>query len=90
MPQYVIERPLPGAHRLSQEELQAIAQKSNSVLRELGPDIQWVHSFVAEDKIFCVYNAKNPELIREHARCGGFPCEKVARVQTIIDPNTGE
>jgi hypothetical protein len=90
MPQYVIERPLPGAGRLSPAELKGISQKSVAVLREMGPDVQWVHSFVTDDAIYCVYNAKNPELVREHAKRGGFPCEKVSRVKTMIDPNSAE
>jgi hypothetical protein len=90
MPQYVIERPLPGAGRLSAAELKGISQKSVGVLREMGTDIQWVHSFVTDDSIICVYNSKDPELIREHAKRGGFPCETVSRVRTMIDPNTAE
>ena len=89
MPKYIIERPLPGAHQLTSDQLRAISQKSNSVLRELGPDIQWLESFVATDKIYCVYIAKNPELVREHARCGGFPVTEVNEVARMIDPTTG-
>lgn len=89
MPKYVIERTLPGAHRLSPDELHAIAARSNAVLRELGPDIQWVETFVAEDKLYCVYNARSADLIAEHARRGGFPADRIARVQTMIDPETG-
>ncbi len=90
MPKYIIERTLPGAGRLSPADLRGIAQKSVSVLRELGTDIQWLESFVVEDKIYCVYNAKNPELLAEHGRCGGFPVDRVSVVTAIIDPNTAE
>jgi hypothetical protein len=91
MPQYVIERTLPGAGRLSPAELRGISQKSVSVIRELGPaDVQWVHSYVTGDKIYCVYNAKNPEIVREHARCGGFPADCVSQVSTMISPITAE
>jgi hypothetical protein len=90
MPKYVIERGLPGASKLSPAELKAISQKSAAVLRDLGPDIQWQHSYVAGDKIYCVYVAKNPELVREHARCGGFPADIIAEVKAIIDPVTAE
>ena len=86
---YVIERPLPGAGQLSDKELHGIATKSNTVLRELGPDVQWVHSYVTGDKIYCVYRAKNTDIIREHARCGGFPVEAINRVASVIDPTTG-
>ncbi len=89
MPKYVIERTLPGAGRLTAEQLRGIAQKSNSVLKELGPDIQWQQSYVAGDKIYCVYVARDPEIVREHARCGGFPCDSVSEVAAIIDPTTG-
>lgn len=90
MPKYVIERTLPGAGGLSSDQLRGIAEKSNSVLRELGPDVQWLESFVVADKIYCVYLAKNPEIVREHARCGGFPCDLVSEVRAIIDPTTAE
>jgi hypothetical protein len=90
MPKYVIERTLPGAAKLSENDLQAIAAKSNSVLRGLGPDVQWVHTYVTADKLYCVYNAKSPDIIREHARCGGFPADSVNEVKTIIDPVTGD
>jgi hypothetical protein len=90
MPKYVIERSIPGAGRLSSDELRAISQKSVGVLKELGPDIQWVESFVAENKIYCVYNAPSPDLIREHAKCGGFPADTITRVTTTIDPTTAE
>ncbi|MPY96075.1 MAG: DUF4242 domain-containing protein [Acidimicrobiia bacterium] len=90
MPKFVIERPLPGAGNLSPADLQGIAQKSVDVLRELGPDVQWAHSYVTDDAIVCVYNAANPEIIREHARCGGFPCDTVREVRHVIDPVTAE
>ena len=88
MPKYVIERNLPGAGRLSPAELQQIAAKSNGVLRELGPDIQWVHSYVTADTIYCVYRAASAELVREHARRGGFPADRVSEVARVIDPGT--
>jgi hypothetical protein len=90
MPKFVIERTLPGAGKLSPAELKAISAKSVSVLRELGPDVQWVHSYVTDDKIFCVYNAKDAEIIKEHARCGGFPADRVLEVKEVIDPTTAE
>ena len=90
MPKYVIERPLPGAGKLTVAEAAGISAKSCSVLRELGPDVQWLHSYVTTDKIYCVYIAKNPELVKEHARRGGFPCESVAEVKSVIDPTTAE
>ena len=90
MPKYVIERSLPGAGALSSKELQAISAKSNAVLRELGPDVQWLHSYVSDDRIYCVYNAKNEDIIREHARCGGFPADRISVVKRIIDPTTAE
>jgi hypothetical protein len=89
MPQYVIERTLPGAGNLTPEQLREVAQKSNSVLQDLGPDIEWVHSYVTGDKLYCVYNAPNPEIIREHARRGGFPADSVAEVKSVINPATG-
>ena len=90
MPKYVIERPIAGIGASNAAELQAISQKSCSVLQELGPGVQWVHSYVTGDKIYCVYNASSEELVREHARRGGFPANSVARVATIIDPTTAE
>ncbi len=90
MPKYVIEREIPGAGKLSDGDLQGISGKSCSVLRELGPAIQWVESYVTDDKIYCVYIAPNEELIREHARKGGFPANKVSEVKTIIDPTSAE
>lgn len=90
MPRYVIERDLPGAGSMSAEELAAVSQKSNSVLQELGPDIQWVHSYVTDDKIYCVYVAPDPELIREHAQKGGFPANKISEVRAMIDAATAD
>lgn len=88
MPKYVIERTIPNAGNFSADELRAIAQKSCSVLDALGPSIQWVQSFVTQDKIYCTYIAPNAEIIREHARQGGFPAETVAEVRAIFDPTT--
>jgi len=90
MPKYVIERELPGAGKLSTEELKGIAMKSCDVLREMGPKIQWLHSYVTGDKIYCVYIAPDEGAVREHARQGGFPANRVSRVATIIDPTTSE
>jgi hypothetical protein len=90
MPKFVIERAIPGIGAAKAAELQAISQKSCSVLQELGPSVQWVHSYVTGDKVYCVYNAASEELVREHARRGGFPADSVARVMTIIDPTTAE
>jgi cell division inhibitor SulA len=90
MPRYVIERDLPGAGNLSPQELHAISQKSCDVLQSLGPQIQWQHSYVTADKVYCVYIAPNEELVREHARQGGFPATRVSEVSTIIDPLTAE
>jgi hypothetical protein len=90
MPKYIIEREIPNAAALSPAELQAIARRSCAALSELGTGIQWVQSFVTEDKITCVYLAANPEIIREHARRGGFPADRVLEVATVIDPTTAE
>ncbi len=90
MPKFVIEREIPGAGKLSSEDLQAISQKSCGVLRELGPQVQWVQSFVTDDKIYCIYVAPNEELVLEHARQGGFPANLVAQVRAVIDPTTAE
>jgi hypothetical protein len=90
MPKFVIEREIPGAGKLSPAELKAISQKSCNVLSSLGPQIQWVHSYVTGDKIYCVYNAPNEEMVRRHAREGGFPANSVAKVAAIIDPTTAE
>lgn len=90
MPKYIIERELPGAGRLSPEQLRAISQKSCSVLNTLGPEIQWIESYVTGDKIYCVYRAPNEEMIREHARQGGFPANTISEVMSVIDPSTAE
>ena len=90
MPKFLIEREIPNAATLSAAELTAISQRSCAVLRQLGPGIQWVQSFVTEDKITCVYIAPNAELVREHARLGGFPADRVLEVAATIDPTTAE
>ena len=90
MPKYVIEREVPGAGKLSPEQLKAISQTSCGVLSKMGPEIQWVHSYVTNDKIYCIYNAANEEMVREHAKLGGFPANSVSPVSTIIDPVTAE
>ena len=90
MPKYIIEREIPNAAALSAADLQAISQRSCGVLRSLGPSIQWVQSFVTEDRITCVYIAPNADIIREHAKLGGFPADRVLEVSTIIDPTTAE
>ncbi|HEV2352343.1 MAG TPA: DUF4242 domain-containing protein [Terriglobia bacterium] len=90
MPRYLIEREIPGAGKLSKEELHGIAQKSCSVLNNLGPQIQWKESYVTADKIYCVYIAPNEEMVREHARQGGFPANRISEIKTMIDPTTAE
>jgi len=90
VPKFVIERDIPKIGAVSAGELQAISQKSCGVLQDLGPAVQWVHSYVTADKIYCVYNAANEGLVREHARRGGFPADSVARIVTTIDPTTAE
>lgn len=90
MPKYVIERDIPGAGQLSATELRGISQKSCGVLSGMGPQIQWLHSYVTGDKVYCVYIAPNEEAVREHARQGGFPANRVSAVTTIIDPTTAE
>jgi len=90
MPKFVIERDLPGAGSLSKQELQAISQKSCGVLDKLGTQIQWIHSYVTNDKIYCIYRAPNEEIVREHAKLGGFPANRISAVRTIIDPTTAE
>jgi hypothetical protein len=90
MPKYVIERDLPGAGQLSEEELRGIAQRSNRVIAELGPDIRWLSSYVTDDKIYCVYVAPDEEILVEHANCGDFPIGRVSRVAGMIDPSTAE
>jgi len=90
MPKYVIERPLPGAGKLTETELRDFSAKSNQVLSNLGPEVRWLQSYVTDDKIYCVYVAPDEDLILEHARCGGFPAEVVTKVSAVIDPSTGE
>ena len=90
MPKFVIEREIPGAGSLSGEELRAISQKSCGVLREMGPQIQWVESYVTDDKVYCVYVAPDEESVREHARQGGFPANSVSQIRRMIDPTTAE
>jgi len=90
MPKYVIEREIPNAGNLSQSELQAISQKSCGVLRNLGPQIQWVQSYVTGDKVYCVYIAPNEQIVREHAKQGGFPANRISEVKSVIDPTTAE
>ncbi len=90
MPQYLIERNIPGAGKMSPDELKAISQKSCGVLNELGPTIQWVQSYVTGDQIHCIYRAPSEAMVREHARMGGFPADRVSEIVTIIDPTTAE
>ena len=90
MPKYVIEREIPGAGKLSAQELQTISQKSCGVLSNLGPQIQWVQSYVTDDKVYCVYIAPNQEMVREHANQGGFPANRISEVKSVIDPTTAE
>lgn len=90
MPKYVIEREIPGAGNISPEDMQAIARKSCGVLKELGPEVQWIESFVTENKIYCIYIAPNEEMVIEHAKRGGFPANSVAEVKRMIDPTTAE
>ena len=90
MPRYVIERTVPGVHRLNADAMRNLAASSNKVLAELAPRVQWEHSYVAPDKLFCVYLAENEDLVREHAKRGQFPIDRVTQVKTIIDPTTAE
>jgi hypothetical protein len=90
MPKYLIEREIPGAGKLTPAQLQGISQKSCSVLNTLGPQIQWIHSYVTGDKIYCVYRAPNEEMVREHAKQGGFPANRISEITTIIDPSTAD
>ena len=90
MPKYVIERDIPNAGALTPEQLQGISQKSCAVLKNLGPSIQWVESFVTGDKVYCIYIAPNEKLIREHAQQGGFPANRISEIKTVIDPTTAE
>ena len=90
MPKFVIEREIPGAGKLSPQELKAISQKSCGVLSKMGPQIQWLQSYVTEDKIYCVYVAPNEKMVREHAEQGGFPADRISQVTSVIDPTTAE
>ena len=90
MPKYVIERNLPGAGQLSGEELHDISATSNQVITNLGPEIRWLHSYVTDDKIYCVYVAPDKDILYEHARCGGFPADSITQVSATIDPSTGD
>ena len=90
MPKFVIEREIPGAGKLSPKDLQGISQKSCSVLQNLGPQIQWVQSYVTDDKVYCVYIAPNKEMVQEHAKQGGFPANRISEVKSVIDPTTAE
>ncbi|HET9401753.1 MAG TPA: DUF4242 domain-containing protein [Candidatus Acidoferrales bacterium] len=90
MPKYVIERELPGAGKLTNDQIAAISQKSCGVLRNMGPQIQWLHSYVTDDKIYCVYIAPNEEAVRQHAQEGGFPANKISAVRRMIDPTSAE
>ncbi|TNE94193.1 DUF4242 domain-containing protein [Porticoccus sp.] len=90
MPKYVIERDIPGAGNLTAQDLQAISQKSCGVLNGMGPQIQWVQSYVTDDKVYCIYIAPNEEAVREHARQGEFPANRISKISTVIDPTTAE
>ncbi len=90
MPKFVIEREIPGAGNLTEAELQAISQTSCNVLQKMGPEIQWVESFVTGDKVYCIYLSPNEEMIREHASQGGFPANRISEIKTTIDPTTAE
>jgi len=90
MPKYVIEREIPGAGNLTPQELQGISQKSCTVLQNLGPQIQWVESYVTDDKVYCVYIAPSADMIRAHAQQGGFPANRISEIKTVIDPTTAE
>lgn len=90
MPKFVIERDIPGAGKLSPQQLQAMSQKSCGVLREMGPQIQWIQSYVTDDRIYCVYIAPDEDAVRKHAQQGGFPANRISRIRTVIDPTTAE
>jgi hypothetical protein len=90
MPKFVIERDIPGAGKLSPQQLQAISQKSCGVLREMGPQIQWIQSYVTDDKIYCVYIAPDEDAVRKHAQMGGFPANRISRIRAVMDPTTAE
>lgn len=89
MPKYVIERELPGVGRFTSADLKGISQKSCSVLQQLGPSVQWIHSYVTDDKIFCIYESANEDLLRQHAVQGGFPINAISEIRSTIDPSTG-
>ena len=90
MPKFIIERTIPGAGKLSDQDFQGISQKSCGVLRDLGPEVQWIESYVTQDRIYCVYRAPSEELIRRHAEQGGFPANRISKVERVIDPTTAE
>jgi len=90
MPKYVIERDIPQVGKLGTQELHAVAQKSCGVLRDMGPQIQWIQSYVTDDKVYCVYIAPSEEAVREHAKKGGFPANRISRIRSVIDPTTAE
>jgi len=90
MPKYVIERNIPDVGKTPAEQMKAIARKSCEVLRDMGPQIQWVHSYVTDDRIYCIYNAPDEASVRKHAQLGGFPADRISRVHSIIDPTTSE
>ena len=90
MPKYLIEREIPGAGNLSTDQLREVAQTSCNVLKEMGPQIQWLESYVTGDKVYCVYISPNEEMIREHAKQGGFPANRISEIKSIIDPTTSE
>ncbi|MFC5698971.1 DUF4242 domain-containing protein [Pseudomonas sp. GCM10022186] len=90
MPKFLIEREIPEAGKLTERDLKAISQKSCRVLRDIGPEVQWVQSYVTDDKLYCVYIAASEEVVREHARQGGFPANRISRISSIIDPTTAE
>jgi hypothetical protein len=90
MPKYVIEREIPSLGKMSPQEFQSVSQKSCSVLKHLGPQIQWLESYVTDDKLYCIYISPNEEMIKEHARLGGFPANRISEVKRVIDPTTAE
>jgi hypothetical protein len=90
VPKFIIERDMPGVGQLTADDLRGASQKSNKVIADLGPEIKWLHSYVTNDKLYCVYIAPDEDIIYEHARCGGFPANSVTRIETIIDPSTGD
>jgi hypothetical protein len=90
MPKFIIEREIPGVGSMSSDELRDVSRKSNKVLSDLGPEIQWLHSYATDDKLYCVYIAPSEDIVFEHARCGGFPANTVSQIVTVIDPTTGD